>query len=494
MHAYRLPFPVTVPVLVGAGALSVLAGLAIAAGHGPIVIAAGVGATALAAAGRWRRGLAIGLLLLGVLNGIPFVDVSEISTGTALNAVDVLLVALLAGLAVCNLEPGAHRRSPRAWKFAWAWAAALIGWWAVIWIWSLAQGIPILEAWLYGRDFLYFALLLPMMIGALRGPNDLEAIGATLGAAALLYAIAQHLGEFADFDTSNFIHATFEGGVIGGFTRYFADMGHLEVAAVPFGAGLVLFGTSRLARIAGLTLFVVVGTAVALQFTRASYSALVIAFAVVTALWATRSGQAGRRLRRAAVLGTGALVAIFIVFELADLSIDSGSAPGAVIERASSGVQQVQQGTGTYQQRREVYDDMFDTLGANWPVGLGFLDPNVHYVSGVPNGAIRNSDVGLMNAVMTMGVVGLVLIILPPVAITVMSVGAASAPLPYPWLSYGASVFLLESVLSSPSLITLFTISGLALTAVICAAALHALEAPATGATEPRRGGDPPGF
>jgi hypothetical protein len=477
MSLERLAIPPIAPALALAFAACVVAGAAVAFGFGPALIGAGFAAGALVAAGRWRRGIVIGACLLGALNGLPFLDVRELSVGVALDGGDLFVLVMLAALAIWNLEEGAHLRSPRTRRLALAWAAVVAGWWMAIWIWSLAQGIPPLEAGIYGRDFLYFALLVPLMLGALRGAHDVTPIAATLGAAAVAYAVVQHLGEFAGFDTSSFIHAGYEAEIVGGYTRHFADMGYLEVAAIPFGVGLVLFGAGRVSKIAGWVLVLVVGSAVALQFTRSNYIALVLAFAIVTALWAARAGEPSQRLRRATAVGVAALVAAFVVFELVDLNIDPDSAPGAVVERVTTGVTEVKRGGGSWEARREIYDQMLETLGTRWPVGLGFLDPSVHYVVGVPHGNIRHTDVGLMNAVMTMGVVGLVLILLPPLAIVALSVRTAALPLRHAWIPYGASVFLLQSVLSSPSLMTLFTVGGLALTGAVCATAARELDA-----------------
>ena len=54
---------------------------------------------------------------------------------------------------------------------------------------------------------------------------------------------------------------------------------------------------------------------------------------------------------------------------------------------------------------------MLVVLGPAWPIGLGFLHPAIHYVAGLPEGSIRNSDLGLMQVLMTMGVLGLALLL-----------------------------------------------------------------------------------
>lgn len=453
-----------------------MGGVAVQRGYGLPLMAASLGAAALVLAGRWRRGFVIGLLVLSALNGLPFIDMTTLSAGLIPGATDLFIPVLFVVLLIWNLERGAEERSPRLRRLAWVWCAAMATWWALVWLWSVTQGIPPLTAALYGRDFLYFALLVPLTMGALRGREDLIALGVSLGAGALVYAMAQHLAEFGGLSPSSFIHTDLVGGTEGGFKRYFAPMGHLEGAGVCLGSGLALLGPGRLARAAGWTLLGVIGSAVVLQFTRAYYAAFLLGFVVVTGLWATRGGDVGQRLRRATGVGAAVLAATVAVYVLTGTSIDRESAPGLVVNRAASGVTQAQEGTGTFGQRHAIYDSMFRTLGSSWPVGLGFLDPGVHYVAGVPRGAIRNDDVGLLSAVMTMGVIGLVLLFVPVVAIVALAVRSASRSVRDHWLAYGASVFLVVALLSSPTLNILFSVPGLVLTAIICASACRVLE------------------
>lgn len=456
--------------------VSVAGGLAVQRGYGLLLVAAGLAGLAVVAAGRWRRGLLIGLLVLSALNGLPFLDVTDVSAGVVPGATDLFVPVLVVALAVWNLEQGAPDRSPRLRRLAWTWSVAFVTWWALVWGWSVVQGISPIAAAVYGRDFLWFGLLLPLTIGALRGRDDVVALSVTLGAGAMVYSVAQNLAQFAGVSPSDFIHADLVGEGGGGYKRYFAAMGHLEAMSVALGAGLALVGRDRSARIAGGTLLAVVGTAVALQFTRAFYASFALAFVLVTGLWAIRNGPVARRLRRATAVGAAALTATVATLVLTGAGIDRESPPGLVAERTVSGVTQVQQGSGTFGQRQAIYESMLRVLGPRWPVGLGFVPPDRHYVAGLPEGSVRNSDVGLLNALMTMGVIGLGLLFAPVVGGVVLTVRSASMTLRDHWLVFGASLFLLTTLVSSPTLITLFSVPGLVLTATLCAATARVLE------------------
>src|SRR5438477_12108578 len=85
----------------------------------------------------------------------------------------------------------------------------------------------------------------------------------------------------------------------------------------------------------------------------------------------------------------------------------------AVAHRFEEGIQNVANTTGTVRYRRELDHEMLTLLGASWPIGLGFLHSGAHYVAGLPEGSIRNTDTGVFNALMAMGVVGTLLIYAP---------------------------------------------------------------------------------
>jgi hypothetical protein len=117
--------------------------------------------------------------------------------------------------------------------------------------------------------------------------------------------------------------------------------------------------------------------------------------------------------------------------------------------------------------RQNVSSLMLHVLGSQWVLGLGFLHPAVVYFPQLPNGSIRNNDLGLFNSLMTMGVVGTVLVYVP-VLIALGDVfprGALDGE--RDWLRLGGMIWLISVIAGSLTLVTLFSPNGLVLTAVL---------------------------
>jgi hypothetical protein len=96
----------------------------------------------------------------------------------------------------------------------------------------------------------------------------------------------------------------------------------------------------------------------------------------------------------------------------------------------------------------------------------------VHYVAGLPEGAIRNSDVGVFNALMTMGVIGALLIYAPLLYGFVALLRAASTwrRLGLPerrWIAYGGAAWIAWALVGSWNLGVLFSVTGLVVTALV---------------------------
>jgi hypothetical protein len=115
-------------------------------------------------------------------------------------------------------------------------------------------------------------------------------------------------------------------------------------------------------------------------------------------------------------------------------------------------------------------------LGGNWLAGLGFVSPSSHYYFGLPNGSIRDPDLGVLNAVMTMGVIGAVLIYVPVLGTLSHILKRVSAKGPgvrYEWLSYGGAIWIVATLTSSATLVTLFSPGGLVLSSVFLTVLAH---------------------
>jgi hypothetical protein len=128
--------------------------------------------------------------------------------------------------------------------------------------------------------------------------------------------------------------------------------------------------------------------------------------------------------------------------------------------------------------RYDVFGALSDVLGGEWLIGLGFLHPSAHYVSGVPQGNIRNADVGFMNVLMPMGLIGLLVLYAPMVAAAFSLLPRAQDPTNsisrLEWLRFGASAWLVGTIAASVTVGFLHTRSGLVLTAAIVTVGLLA--------------------
>jgi hypothetical protein len=118
---------------------------------------------------------------------------------------------------------------------------------------------------------------------------------------------------------------------------------------------------------------------------------------------------------------------------------------------------------------------MASLLGGKWLLGVGLIPPSAYYFGALPAGSLRNTDVGILNGLTTMGIIGTALIYLPVVVVLVhvLSRRAWGAAIPYPWLRYSSAIWIVATLVSSATIITLFSLPGLAMTVVILAIAVH---------------------
>jgi hypothetical protein len=153
---------------------------------------------------------------------------------------------------------------------------------------------------------------------------------------------------------------------------------------------------------------------------------------------------------------------------------------GTVASRVQTGILNVDPSSGNVGYRRDVYRTMLQILGPDWPGGLGFLHPDSRYFAALPAGSIRDTDVGLLNILMTMGAVGLGLFMAGFVYVLVRLFNQArSLGRRDVWpaiLVFGTSLWLLATVLTSVTLVTLFSVNGLVLTAFVLRGVVAAVD------------------
>jgi hypothetical protein len=456
---------------------ALLLGALAATGRGLALAAAAGGGLALAALGRWRRGATTALLVLAALNGIPFINLTH-------PASDVILPVLAGWLAWCNLGQPLAPRLAQFRRRAAIWSMVFIGWWLIVLARSvLIGGIPITNAATYGYDFLAFAVLLPLMVGALRNREDALGAVTVLAVGAVVFSTAEIAGQLAGVNPSAFVHPSQIRQTAGGFLRYYTQTSDAVIAVVMFGTGLAFLGQARWVRLAGAGLAAVGATATVLQFVRAVFIGAGIGFVAGTAVWALSSSPVSRRLRRVGLVAVAGTLAIAATLQLAQVGPQRGSRVSLAIAHVEASRQEVTQGSGSGGYRYRLDRSLLRVLGNQWPVGLGF-DPTVRPLSGLSSGEIRSPDSGPLNVLMTMGAIGLVLLYMPVVVAVSAIAGPSSRRAGRPdhaWLRYGVSVWLLAELVGSLTLATLFSPAGLGLAALVIALGLAAtaLDAPA---------------
>jgi hypothetical protein len=286
-------------------------------------------------------------------------------------------------------------------------------------------------------------------------------------AGVLLYACGQIMTAVGAGNPGSLIHYHYtldESGV----TRVYANMTDLVTAGLAVGMAACLLARGRIARSLAAPAVILLTTSTVLQLTRARWLGVIVGLVLAT-LWLLLSdrGYSSAILRRRSLLALGALALSALVVLVAAPGILSG---GTVIHRLTSIFSDIQ-GGGTVATREHVTSAMTAYLGEKWPTGLGFLPPGAHYVQTLPEGSIRDSDVGVLNAVMTMGAIGAALVYLPVVAMLGFCLRGAGRrqPTPFGWLRFGGAIWLVSTLFTSITLVTLFSPSGLAMSAVMIA-------------------------
>lgn len=443
-------------------------GYLIAADQLVVVAAVLIAVVAVAMAVR-APGPFIALMLLVALNGVPAVDLS--GRAGPLHIQDGAVIAMIAALLIWG-RGATNAVDARLTRLATVWAACFVAWWvATLARTVLIDGVPFLKAAFFGKDFLYFAILLPVALRARLPRRSLRAGAILLGAGITAFAIGQILVSLSGARQSWLVH--FQGAEVGGLTRVYSPMSDLVSVSLLFVLAQLLSKEGQRHRVvlSGLTALFLL--AVILQFTRATYLALLVALVVAVLAYTARGGALTAVVFRAAMF---TLAVSLVVIAANALNIGQHTKiTAAVSSRIEAGVNSVSNTTGTFGYRRDVDRRMFTILGSDWPIGLGFLHPDARYVEGLPGGSIRNADTGVLNALMTIGVVGALFVYSPLIFAfgeLVRRRGRVRAwrrerP---PWLVHGGAAWITWLIVGSATLVVLFSVGGLVLTALVLAA------------------------
>ena len=434
-------------------------------------------------------GWGLGVWVLAVTNTIPALNLDTLHVPGLFQPYDGLMILLFGAtlLAATGLGHRELRRRLPRWL---VWAVVLLSaWWLLVLLrtWLLAS-VPLLPAALFGRDLLYggvatvcAAVLLPDR-KSVHGALNVMIIGAAIYSVAFVPHVL--VGSAAGW----IVHPSLQ-GTSDGLLRIYQLSNDLVVAVFPVALWLTLStrGHLRLAYACVAGLFAV---QIALQQTRATYISVALSLALATAFMLARPAFRAFRPRLLALWGVvgGVLLTIGVVVTSSrgagDTSAISNNPiyqrvaliPATLTQSVGSGSE------GSWAYRVQIADRLLKILGHNYLWGVGFLNPIYHYYANLPNGSIRNSDVGALEIVMVVGVVGLVLV-LAPVAGSAFGLVRSSFLAPEDLrdraLVVGLVGFLIGALLSSVTLVTLFLGARPAMSGILVACALTMSRAPA---------------
>jgi hypothetical protein len=448
---------------------ALIAGWLIATGHENVVAVCCVALAALVIARFWP-GPFIALMVLAIMNGVPVVDLSTRIVGS-FGIQDCAVLALVAGLYWYRGEIVGGRQG-RVARIAAIWSACFVAWWTITFARSvLLDGIPMRYAASYGRDFLYFAILLPLAVRA-RLPSKSVRHGACLLIAGVVaFALGQIASSLSGHELTWLVHPT-SSNETSGQLRVYSPMSDVVSTCLIFAAALLFAGGVSRRRVPAAALVMLLAVSVALQLTRSDYAAMAVALVTGVAVYSLRGGSFTAVIVRVAMAVLVVTVAVIVLGTANVGNSGIGSVASRVAERAESGVSAVSNSSGTFGYRTNLDAKMLHVLGSQWPIGLGFQDPSVHYVAGVPEGAIRNSDTGVFNALMTMGVIGALLIYAPLLYGFVELLRAAGSwrrlgLSERRWIAYGGTAWIAWALVGSWNLVVLFGVTGLVVTGLV---------------------------
>lgn len=422
-----------------------------------------------------RVGIAVGVLVLAAQDGLPFVD-----TGThfvnGLAVTNYLVISLITILAV-RAASSSLRPARGASALAMA-GAGLAVWWVV----TVARsgGEPVGTAASFGRNFLIFALLVALFPLGLRKRRDqIHALG-TVCLGALLYTFGQIILTVTGARLSWLIHPVAIRAE-SGLPRVYADMSDAAVLLFCLAVGAALLGRKRRLRQFAALVGLVSGAAVVLEQTRAIYLSLPVALLCSLFAWQVLVPAARARISRralGAVIGTAVLIGV-LASVAPSIVATYGGQP---ISRLNTVFTELNGHSGSLGYRFTVAHQLISLLHgsvANWITGLGFLDPQYHYFPSLPLGSIRNQDLGLVDGIMLIGLAGVGLVyfvVLWPLWRTASTARAWVARLPdHGWLVFGLTTWLLQVVLASYTLGTLWQQPGQVLVSMVVAVLLLSL-------------------
>jgi len=481
---------------IGAPAIALIGGLLATTHYGKladVAIALAVVLPLLVA--RFGAGVVLGLLGLGGLNALPGpnLQLQHVALTLTAQSVDVLLLIGVLFFMAPAVPEGRPRRAAVERRML-LWTGAFM----LLWLFTagrsvVASQIPIQRALYWCSDFAFFAVLIPLFARAFRDERVRQAFIGTVMIGAVVTALTQSFIVISHHQVPLLVH-TVQVEAISGVPRLYTGAIDLPFAALPLALGAALFGRSPRFRLYGAITATICVVSVALALTRARYVGMTVGVAGAAVVWLCVGDTAGRlaRVRFARALATIVVTAAMLVAY--HPSVLGSTELTAVTSRFNSATSVVtgQSSTATIDVRLVEVRELLQYLDGRWLFGLGFLDPSSDHITGLPQGSIRNGDVGYLNVVMTMGAFGLVIYIAPLVVLALALVRwrlSRARPPSVEWMAFGGLAYLIATLISSATLVILFSTTGVVAASAVVALVVRVLAEPASAtAAEPARG------
>lgn len=438
-----------------------------------VVIAVGVLAAARPNVVGAHRGILLGLLVLGAENGLPFVDTARhYLFGYAIANYMVLALIVLLAIRI----PRAQRRPGLA---ALSIVTSLFVAWWLITLWH-SGGEPLSAAASFGRDFLVFALLATLFPMGLAGRRESIEMVATVCAGALAYSVGEIAITVTHHPFAWLVHPVAIRISDVGLRRVYAFMSDSSVLLFCLALGAALLGSTRRLRRTGGLIAVISGAAIILQQTRAFYVTVPVALILVLTWWIMFAPTGATWLARRVIAMTFTAATFVGILAIVAPSVLTTYA-GLPFSRLGGALTQLSTNTGNLSYRFHTAHNLLALLNGSalkWSIGLGFLDPKYHHFVGLPLGTIRNSDLGVVDGIMLVGLVGIALtylVVLIPLRELFVETRSQQLDRDRAWLVFGMMVWFVQVLLASYNLSTLWEQAGQVLTAMVVGVALHAV-------------------
>jgi uncharacterized membrane protein (DUF441 family) len=430
-----------------------------------------IGAGALAVPARYRLGVAFGVLIVVGLDVFPGTDLDALIVTSGFHAQDWVVAILCISLLIDNVRYGFGGLFRARIGFALIVSSLLIiMWWLIVlYRTDTEQLYPLSTDANFGRDFLTFAVMTPLFAGSFQRRDVRDAMLAAVACSAVVAALVYFVGTLGHITSVTYLIHLTATRQVNGATRLYAPVEDLFGAAMPLGAGALLLGSSRRTRYIGASVAITGLAAIIAELTRAQYIGSGAGLAIAAVVWTGRAGGGNSRIRRLArqrllsnltvvVVATAAVIAVSPQGKVADALNSAGSRLGSVVATATSG----NTATSTVAVRLSELSLLEQRLGSHAVLGLGFIDPRDQYDPSLPFGSIRNSDVGLLNVTMTMGIIGTLLYYTPLllVAVGLALRGRELWPDDAGWLGFGAFAWTVTALITSVTLVTLYSPTG----------------------------------